>query len=191
MTKTTRYCILALGLLWCGIASAEHAGATEPSGNLFSGTFGDSLWTVVAFVLLVVVLARVAWKPLLNGLNARRNHIEQELKSAEDSRVKAEHMLEDYKQQGLAVVREAAEQAQQYQHQAAEKTREETQAIRRRAHEEIESARTAALEDLWRQTNELLLHVSSEVLGRALTEEDNQRLIDEAVARVRQNGGLQ
>lgn len=160
----------------------------EPS--LFSGTFGDSLWTVIAFLVLVVVLGKVAWKPLLNGLNARQSYIERELKSAEDSRIRAEHMLDDYKQQGLAVVRQATEQAQQYQHQAAEKTREETLAIRRRAHEEIESARTTALEDLWRQTGDLLLHVSGEVLGRALTEEDNQRLIDEAVARVRQDGGL-
>ncbi len=178
--------VLSSGVVWA--QRAAEGEAAEP--NLFSGTFGDSLWAVVAFVVLLVVLGKVAWKPLLDGLNARQNHIEQQLKSAEDSRVKAEHMLEDYKQQGLTVMREATEQAQRHQQQMVEKTREETLVIRRRANEEIESARATAMDDLWRQTGDLLLHVGSEVLGRTLTEQDNQRLIDEAVARLRQNGGL-
>ena len=192
MAKTALFCAVVVLLLSCAVVRAQQGAEGEGAEpGLFSGTLGDSLWTVIAFVLLVVVLGKFAWRPLLEGLNARQNHIERQLKSAEDSRVKAEHLLEDYKQEGLAVIRAATEQAQQYQHQAAEKAREETLAIRRRAHEEIESARTTAVEDLWRQTGDLLLRVSSEVLGRTLTEEDNQRLIDEAVARVRQNGGLQ
>jgi F-type H+-transporting ATPase subunit b len=178
-------------ILSSGVAWAQHGAEGEvPEPGLFSGTFGDALWTVIAFVVLLITLGKFAWKPLLNGLNARQGHIEQQLKSAEDSRVKAEHMLDDYKQQGLTVVREATEQAQRYQHEIAEKTREETLAIRRRAHEEIESAQATAMEDLWKQTGDIVLQVGSEVLGRTLTERDNQRLIDEAVARIRQNGGL-
>jgi len=191
MAKIALFCIVVIPL-FCGIAWAQHAPegeAAEPS--LFSGTFGDALWTVIAFVVLLIVLGKVAWRPLLNGLNARQGHIEQQLKSAEDSRVKAEHMLEDSKHQGLTVVREATEQAQRHQQQMAEKTREETLTIRRRAHEEIESARATAMDDLWKQTGDIVLHVGSEVLGRALTAQDNQRLIDEAVARIRQNGGLE
>ncbi len=191
MARATLYLAFGMLLLTCGAAPAQHADEPEAGGNLFSGTFGDSLWTVVAFVILLVVLGKVAWKPVLEGLNARQSHIEQQLKFAEDSRVKAEHLLEDYKQQGLTAVREATEQAQRHQQQMAEKTREETLAIRRRANEEIDSARAAAMDDLWRQTGDLLLHVSSEVLGRTLTEQDNQRLIDEAVARIRQNGSPQ
>lgn len=191
MAKAVLFCALVVLTLSCGVARAQHGAegeAAEPS--LFSGTFGDALWTVIAFVVLLIVLGKMAWKPLLSNLNARQGHIEQQLKSAEDSRVKAEHLLDEYKQQGLTVVREATEQAQRYQQQMAEKTREETLTIRRRAYEEIESARATAMDDLWKQTGEIVLNVGSEVLGRALTEQDNQRLIDEAVARIRQNGGL-
>lgn len=181
--------VLALS---CGLVQAQQAGEKEASEpGLFSGSFGDALWTVVAFVVLLIVLGKFAWKPLLDGLNARQTHIEEQLKTAEDSRVKAEHMLDDYKQQGLALVRQAMEQAQRNQQQAAEKTREETLAIRRRAHEEIENARAGAIEDLWTHASDIVLQVGSEVLGRALTEQDNQRLIDEAVDRVRQHGGPQ
>lgn len=192
MAKTALFCALVLLVLSCGIARAQHAAESEAAEpNLFSGTFGDSLWTVMAFVVLLIALGRFAWKPLLNGLNARQSHIEEQLKSAEDSRVKAEHMLDDYRQQGLSLVRQATEQAQRYQQQAAEKAREETLTIRRRAHEEIESARATAMEDLWKHTGDIVLQVGSDVLGRTLTEQDNQRLIDEAVARIKQNGGLQ
>jgi F-type H+-transporting ATPase subunit b len=192
MAKTAIFCAVAVMALSCSVAWAEQAAEGEAGdAGLFSGTLGDSIWSIAAFVLLLVVLGKFAWKPLLNGLNARQSHIEHQLKSAEDSRVKAEHMLDEYKQQGLTVVREAAEQAQRYQQQAAEKAREESQAIRRRTHEEVESARATAMEDLWKQTSDIVLRISSEVLGRTMTEQDNQRLIDEAVARVRQNGGLQ
>ncbi|MBP7050920.1 MAG: F0F1 ATP synthase subunit B [Phycisphaerae bacterium] len=191
MAKTALFCAaVAMLLLSCGVAWAEQSAEPEAGGaGLFSGSFGDSIWTVVAFVLLLVVLGKFAWRPLLDGLNARQSHIEQQLKSAEDSRVQAEHLLDDYRHQGLTLVQQATEQAQRCQQQMAEQAREESQAIRRRTHEEIASARATALEDLWKQTGEIVLQVGSEVLGRKLTEQDNQRLIDEAVARVRQNGG--
>jgi F-type H+-transporting ATPase subunit b len=192
MGKTALLCAVVILVLSSGVALAEHAGQSEGSDSgLFSGTLGDSLWTVVAFVILLTVLGKYAWKPLLHGLNARQSHIEEQLRSAEDSRVKAEHLLDDYKQQGLSVVRQATEQAQRNQRQVAEKSREEAQTIRRRAHEEIDSARATVMEDLWKQAGDIVLQVSSEVLGRTLTEQDNQRLIDEAVARIRKNGGLQ
>ncbi len=192
MVKTSLFCAVVILALSCGLAWAEEAGHAEGSDSgLFSGALGDSLWTIAAFVLLMVVLGKYAWKPLLNGLNARQSHIEEQLKSAEDARVKAEHLLDDYRQQGLSVVRQATEQAQRHQQQVAERSREEAQTIRRRAHEEIASARTAAVDDLWRQASDIVLQVGSEVLGRTLTEKDNQRLIDEAVAHIRRNGGLQ
>jgi F-type H+-transporting ATPase subunit b len=192
MVKTTVFCAVVILALSCGVAWAEEAGHGEGSDSgLFSGTLGDSVWTLAAFVLLMVVLGRYAWKPLLNGLNARQNHIAEQLKSAEDARIRAEHLLDDYRQQGLSVVRQATEQAQRHQQQVAERSREEAQTIRRRAHEEIASARATAVDDLWKQASDIVLQVGSEVLGRTLTEQDNQRLIDEAVTHIRQNGGLQ
>ncbi len=199
MAKIALLGALALALLvWCGPLRAEgaspgaaaHGTEGEARPHLFSGSIADSLWTVVAFVTLVLVLGTVAWKPLLGALDARQSHITQQLKSAEDSRQKAEHMLEDYKQQGQHLVRKATEEAQRHHQQTLEQTREEVLALRRRAHEEIESAQASAMEELWRQTGEIVLRVGSEVLGRTVSPQDNQRLIEEAVARVKSGGGL-
>jgi F-type H+-transporting ATPase subunit b len=187
-----RVSAVVIAILACGIASVAQGAEAEAEGagpSLFTGTFADSLWTVVAFVVLLVVLGRFAWKPLLNALVARENFIAQQLKSAEESRQRAERMLEDYKRQGLSVLRQATEDAQRHQQEVAEKTRQEVLAIRRRAQEEIESARAAAVEELWKQTAEIVQRVGSEVLERALTEQDDQRLINEAVTKIRQVGG--
>ncbi len=199
MMKTVLFIAVAAGLLLgCvplraqetppGVAAnaAEHEG----QGNLFSGSFADSLWTVVAFVTLALVLTKVAWKPMLQALDARQNHIAQQLKTAEDSRQKAEHMLDEYKRQGQSTIQQAAQEAQRLHQQTVEQTREEVLALRRRAQEEIESARATALEELWRQTGEIVLRVGTEVLGRVVSPQDNQRLIEEAVARIKQEGGL-
>jgi F-type H+-transporting ATPase subunit b len=190
MTKVVLLCAIAIVFLSCGVAWAEQAAEAETSGSgLFSGTLGDSLWTVIAFVALLLVLGKVAWRPLLEALNARQSHIEEQLKSAEDMRQRAEQMLDDYKQQGLSTLRQAVEQAQRHQQEVAEKTRQEVLAIRHRAQEEIESARAAAMQELWKQAGDIALRVGSEVLGRTLTGPDNQHLVDEAVTRIRQNGG--
>jgi F-type H+-transporting ATPase subunit b len=187
MTRSV-FCLLVIALL-CSSAWAEgSAEAEKGGGQLFSGGLADAIWTVAAFLALMVVLGIWAWKPLLKALDARQNHIEQQIKSAQESRQQAEHLLEEYKQQGATVVRQATEQAQRHLQEAAEKSRQEASAIRHRAQEEIESAHAAAAEDLWRQAGDIVLHVGSRVLGRALTDQDNQRLIDEAVAKVRQDG---
>lgn len=201
MSRIIRCGALALVLLACSMpvraaeepahgATAQAAEAESSGSSLFSGTFADSLWTVVTFVVLATVLAKVAWKPLLTGLNARQNHIEQQLRSAEDSRQRAEKMLEDYRQQGQTLVRQATDEAQRHRQQTLDQTREEILALRRRSHDEIESAQAAAMEELWKQTSEIILRVGSEVLGRTLSPKDNQRLIDEAVTQIKRSGGL-
>ena len=192
MAKVVLLCAIAIVLLSCGVTWAEQAAEAKAEGSgLFSGTLGDSLWTVIAFVALLLVLSKVAWRPLLEALNARQSHIEEQLKSAEDMRRRAEQMLDDYKQQGLNTLRQAVEQAQRHQQDVAEKTRQEVLAIRHRAQEEIESARAAAMQELWKQAGDIALRVGSEVLGRTLTMQDNEHLVDEAVTRIRQSGGSQ
>jgi F-type H+-transporting ATPase subunit b len=201
MAKTALFCAITIGLLlWClplkaeeaprGAAATAAEGEGEGQGNLFSGSFADSLWTVVAFVTLALVLTKVAWKPMLQALDARQNHITQQLKTAEDSRQKAERMLDDYKRQGQNTIQQAAQEAQRHHQQTVEQTREEVLSMRRRAQEEIESAHATAVEELWRQTGDIVLRVGTEVLGRVVSPQDNQRLIEEAVARIKQEGGL-
>jgi F-type H+-transporting ATPase subunit b len=153
--------------------------------NIFSGSFADALWTVIAFFLLLVVLLKFAWKPILAGLKARQEHIEQEIKTAEGIRKQAEDILQDYKQRGLRIIEDATAAAQQSQRELIEETRKETQLIKTRAQDDIRHTMTAASDRLWTEASEMLLLLGSEVLGRALTPQDNERLIREAVEKIK------
>jgi F-type H+-transporting ATPase subunit b len=152
--------------------------------GIFSGTFADALWTVVAFVVLLLVLRKFAWRPLLDTLKAREQHIKQQLDIAENTRKQAEVMLDEHKQQSLQVIEKAIEQAHQQEKMLVEKATQEVIAMKRNAQADIEYAQLAASQQLWQQAGDMLLSVSSEILGRAITHEDNQRLICEAIEKL-------
>ena len=172
------------------LASVTWASAAQQGGeaeiSLFSGTFADALWTVIAFVVLLLVLCKYAWGPLLKTLNARQQQIEQHLKTAQASRKRAETLLDEYKQKGDALLQEAAAQAHAYQKQAQEKMQQEMAALRSSAAEDIENAKAAAMDQLWREAGDMVLRLGSRVLERTLSQEDNQRLVNEALAQLRE-----
>ena len=182
--KMRTLAILLITLSICAAALSSEGDASVEEKGIFSGTFADALWTVVAFVVLLLVLRKFAWRPLLDTLKAREQHIKQQLESAESTRQQAEVMLNEHKQQSLQVIEKAIEQAHQQEKMLVEKATQEVIAMKRNAQADIEYAQLAASQQLWQQAGDMLLSVSSEILGRAITHEDNQRLICEAIEKL-------
>lgn len=179
--------VILIILFVCADALPAGPDKSIDEKGIFSGSFADAVWTVIAFVVLLVVLGRLAWRPLLNSLKAREDHIKQQLDDAESTRKQAEAVLDEYKQQGLQIVEKAAEQARQQQHVLVEKATQEAIAMKHKVQADIEYAQLAASQQLWRYAGDMLLSISSEILGRAVTHEDNQRLISEAVEKLKEN----
>jgi F-type H+-transporting ATPase subunit b len=176
--------IPTIGLFaWVEVLAAETEGAAEQ--GLFSGTFADALWTVLAFVTLLVVLGRLAWKPMLERLKARELYIQQQIEAANDARQQALNLLEQYKQQRTKILKDAADEAQQRQQELLEKAGQEIRAIKQEAKEDIGYARARAIEQLWSEAGEMVLALSREVLGREVSHDDNKHLIRDAVERIR------
>src|SRR6476661_4907415 len=75
---------------------AEAAGGHETSPNLFSGDLGNAIWTLVIFFLLLAVLGKFAWKPLLTALQNREKFIRESLETAKRDREAAEARLKEY-----------------------------------------------------------------------------------------------
>jgi F-type H+-transporting ATPase subunit b len=182
---TLSVCANALPSEANAVSSVEDRNGGTDRG-IFSGSFADAIWTVVAFVVLLMVLGKLAWRPMLNALKAREEHIKQQLDTAENTRKQAETLLDDYKQQSLQIIEKATEHADQQEKALIEKTTQEVIAMKRKAQADIEYARLAASQQLWQQAGDMLLSVSGEVLGRAITHEDNQRLICEAIEKLLQ-----
>jgi F-type H+-transporting ATPase subunit b len=187
--KTTVVVLLVLLASACALASGGEAATEEQS--IFSGTFADSLWTLIAFLLLLAILTKVAWKPLVNQLQARQDYIKQQIETAEASRKNAEALLDQYKQQGVEIVNKLTAQAQLLEKEMVNKAGNEVAQMKRRAQADIEYARIAASQQMWQEAEDMLLALSGEIVGRAVTHEDNLRLLYEAIDKLKreQTGG--
>ena len=168
-------------------ASAEAAGeASEPS--VFSGTLGDALWTVVAFFVLLFALGKYAWGPLLATLNERRTQIEGQIKSAEEARRKAEAILGQSEQKGQELLKEILTQAQAQQKQLLAKAQDEVNALKRKTMQDIDNAQVTARQQMWKEVGAVVQELTSHVLGRQVTPEDNERLLHDAIAKIKTEG---
>src|SRR5580765_7647146 len=88
-----------LAIAQIALAAEEHAeaaGGHEASPSLFSGDLGNAIWTLVIFFLLLGVLGKFAWKPLLSVLQNREKFIQESLASAKHDREAAEARLKEY-----------------------------------------------------------------------------------------------
>jgi F-type H+-transporting ATPase subunit b len=181
--KTTVVVLLVLSAGACALASGGEAAAEEQ--GIFSGTFADSLWTLIAFVLLLAILTKVAWKPLVKQLQARQDYIKQQIDTADTSRKKAEALLDQYKQQGVEIVNKLTAQAQLLEKEMIGKAGDEIAQMKRRAQSDIEYARIAASQQMWQEAEDMLLALSGEIVGRAVTHEDNLRLLYESIEKLK------
>ena len=77
-------------------ALAGAAFATDGESNLFAGDLGNAVWTVVIFLVVLVVLGKFAWGPLLSGLQEREQFIRESLEKAKEERDSSEARLAEY-----------------------------------------------------------------------------------------------
>ncbi len=187
--KTTVVVLLVLSASACALASGGEPATEEQS--IFSGTFADSLWTLIAFFLLLAILTKFAWKPLLKILQARQDYIKQQIDAADASRKNAEALLDQYKQQGVEIVNKLTAQAQLLEKEMVSKAGDEVAQMKRRAQADIEYSRIAASQQMWQEAEDMLLALSGEIVGRAVTHEDNLRLLYESIEKLKreQTGG--
>jgi F-type H+-transporting ATPase subunit b len=178
------------------LAAAEAAADSAHKPGVFDGYIGESIWTLVWFLVLLAVLWKFAWKPILSSLNLRQEHIERQISDAEKMREEAKKVLAEYHaklsdadRQGREIisarVREAEKQAIEVEH----AKQQEIEAMKTRAEVELERERLDAEEYLWQQAGQIILQLGSDVFGKTLDAQDNQKLIDEAIGRLRSPSG--
>ncbi|HUU83421.1 MAG TPA: F0F1 ATP synthase subunit B [Phycisphaerae bacterium] len=173
-------------------AGAENGG--QPS--LFGGDLGNAIWTLVIFLLLLFVLGRFAWGPLLRALQKREEFIRDSLAKAKKEREQAEARLRQIEERlasardeaGVIVDegRRGAETIKQAAHKAA---RTETDAMIERARREIGLARDTAVKELYDLTAMLATEAASRVIGKELDPREHERLISEAIAELSEGNG--
>jgi len=170
-----------------GQAAAEHA----ESPNVFAFTWNVSFWTVLIFLVLLSVLIKFAFPPILGYANAREKRIQDTLDETRRQQEEAARLLEEQRKQ-LAQARTEAQQIIAEGKSAAEKlrqdllnrAREEQEEIIARAKADIEAERARAVESVRREAVEVALAAASRLIEQRLDQEADRRLVNEYLAKV-------
>src|SRR5690349_554526 len=119
-------------------ALAQEHGGEPAANNPFAGDIGNALWTLVIFGLVVVVLGKFAWGPLLKGLQAREEFIRELLEKARIERETAEIRLREYEERLASARAEATA--------IVEEGRRDADAVKRRIEEDAKREADKAIE---------------------------------------------
>jgi F-type H+-transporting ATPase subunit b len=162
-------------------------------GGIFAPALDLFIWTMVVFLLLLFLLTKFAWKPMLEALRKREDTIrhaveEAKLARAETERVRTEFQAEMAKAYAEIpkMMDEARRDAQHVAEEMRAKAVADIQTERQRLRREIETARDQALKELQDHAANLATLISAKALKRAVSADDHRRLVDEALVELRQ-----
>ncbi len=171
----------------------EHIGHANAGDNLEKPEEFKSdlaLFTFVVFLVLLAVLWKFAWGPIIQALERREEMVANHIAQAERNHEEAKRLLAQYEQKLAAAageVRELMEQARR----DAEATKasilaeakQAAEAERVRALRDIDSATDAAMESLAKKSADLAVELAGKIVQSQLTKDDHSRLINEAIAK--------
>ncbi len=163
--------------------------ASSSGSFLITPSVGLMLWTLLLFVIAMYVLYKLAYPRISDALERRQHAIEESIDAAENTRKEADHLLEEYRER----LQEARQQAQDI----VDRARKAAEAHERRAHEDAIAKRDAMMEqtrrDIEVETRRAIAEIRSEVADltvaatekvtrKTLTEEDQRRLVEDALS---------
>lgn len=176
----------ATGALAGDTAAADH-GADKPA--LLQWDFGSAFWSIIVFVILLVILRATAWKPILQGLQQRERFIVDSLEKARVERERSERLLAEYndklnkaREEATAIVEEGRRDAEEVRKRVHAEAKGEADAIVARAKRDIQIARDDAIKQLHDQSILLATSIATKMVRKELTAGDHQRLLDESLA---------
>jgi F-type H+-transporting ATPase subunit b len=183
-----RLATVILFALLAVLALSQNCQAQGKNELLVPPRLDLAIWTIVIFVLLLLVLKKFAWGPMLDGLHQREQSIRSAVDEAKHAREETARVTAEFKAkmaEAYAEIPKLMDQARKdAQHLAEEmrtKAQADIQADRQRLRREIELALEQALKEIYDQAAQLATLISAKAIQRSLTPEDHRRLVDQAM----------
>lgn len=146
---------------------------------------GLIIWTIITFILLLLVLRKLAWKPLLDALHRREDSVQTAISSAEHARDEAEKLLKEHRrqldqveQEGRRILAEHRSQANQLKEEIVQQANNQSRKLIEQARVEIERDKEAALVQLRSEVAGLAIQAAEKILGEELNEQRHRAIID-------------
>jgi F-type H+-transporting ATPase subunit b len=176
--------VLATTVLSLTAAAQEHEVQLSP----FAGNVGNAVWTLVIFVIVVILLGKFAWGPVLALLQQREEFIHKSLSDAKHDRDEAEARLKEYaaklqsaQREALGIVEEARRDAERLRDELRERARTEADTLIKNAERQVQLETSRALQQIRKEAVDLSVTIASKLLQRNISKDDNEKLINDAM----------
>ena len=152
---------------------------------------GLFIWTILVFVVLLTLLKKFAWVPLLSALEERQEGIRKSLSDAEQARKELEQVQQESNRiiakaraDADAIIASSRSDAIKLQDELREKARSEADGILKNAERQIQQQTDRSLVQIREEAVDLSLTIASKLVQRNLSKEDNDALIEKALKQI-------
>jgi F-type H+-transporting ATPase subunit b len=149
---------------------------------------GLILWTILTFLIVLVILRRTAWKPLLTALKEREDSIRASLHDAEEARQQAQKLLDENKkllataeEQSQRIIKDGRDMADRLKAEILEKANTSSQQMIVQAREEIQREKESALTQLRSEVADLAITAAGKILDANLDPAKQRAIVDAAI----------
>lgn len=155
------------------------------NGGLLDVNPGLIFWTLITFIILLFVLKKFAWKPILNALSERENLIKESLEKAEIAKNEAEKLIEENKanldkaeEEGQKIIAQSREYAEKLKAQMLEESSVEAKKKIDKAKIEIERKNQEAFNQMKDQIASIAVEAAEKIIRENLDETKQKNLVN-------------
>jgi F-type H+-transporting ATPase subunit b len=157
---------------------------------------GLYIWTIVTFLVLLALLARFAWRPLLDALEQRQEVIRKSLDEARQAKEELQRLhaesakiLAEARSEAAGIMSSTRADAARFADEMKQKARADADALVKHAQREIDSQTARAVQSIRREAIDLSVAVASKILRRDISAADNERLVDDTIREMQAKAG--
>lgn len=169
-------------------------GSEGGSGSLIDINPGLIFWTLVTFILLLLILKKVAWKPILTALDQRETAIKESLEKAEKAKEEAQRILYENQaslskaeEESRKIVEQGRIYAEKLKEQMLKDSKDQAQKILSEATAEIDRKKEAAFGELKSQIADLVIQTTEKVLGETVDKNIHKKITDKYINEITKN----
>ena len=173
---------------WAADAEAGEKSSLDLFGQLDMISIGTSIGV---FIILLFILSKTAWKPILDGLQKREDTIKQALDDAAEANEKAKELIAQYeakldqaREEGQAILEETRRDAQELRAQIEADAKEQAEETIARSKREVEQAFHKAWDGLVKDAARVATEAAGMIIQKQLTPEDHAEIVSKVVADV-------
>jgi F-type H+-transporting ATPase subunit b len=163
--------------------------AASSGSFLITPNVGLMIWTLLLFGISMYVLAKLAFPRISAALDKRQHAIEESIEHAEKVRTEADELLEEYRErlrearhQAEEIVERSRKAAETREHETMEEAENQREKLLEQTRRDIEQETRRAIQEIRNEVADLTVLATEKVTRKTLTDEDQRRLVEEALS---------